>query len=155
MRLLTLLAFAGSLAAAGLASGQDALDTKPLTWRGVQLGPEQVFEGDYTNDYETSVFRPDGAAAADAMWLSGWQDRPGDGGGITRRYHLRFVGRQTVEPGKFGGLGAYGQEVLISRLISSRVLIEKPDPDPAPAATAPAKAGAKPKAKTRRRLRKP
>lgn len=153
MRLLTLLAFAGALAASGLASGQDALDTKPMTFRGVQLGPEQVFEGDYTNDYETSVFRPDGAAAADAMWLAGWQDRPGDGGGITRRYHLRFVGRQTVEPGKFGGLGAYRQEVLISRVISSRVLIEKPEPDP-PAA-APPKANPQPKAKTRRRLRTP
>jgi hypothetical protein len=154
MRLLTFLAFAGALAASGLTSGQEALDAKPMTWRGVQLGPEQVFEGDYTNDYETSVFRPDGAAAGDAMWLSGWQDRPGDGGGITRRYHLRFVGRQTVEPGKFGGLGAYGQEVLISRLISSRVLIEKPDADP-PAAAAPTKPAPKPQAKARRPLRKP
>ena len=154
MRLLTLLAFAGALAAPGLGLGQEALDAKPMTFRGVQLGPEQVFEGDYANDYQTSVFRPDGAAAGDAMWLAGWEDRPGDGGGITRRYHLRFVGRQTVEPGRFGSLGAYRQEVLISRLISSRLLIEKPEPDPPPAA-APAKASPKPKPKARRPLRKP
>jgi hypothetical protein len=143
MRFIAIAALAVALALPGLAAGQDALDARPMTWRGVELGPEQLFEGDYTIDYQTSAFRPTGAAEADALWLSGWEERPGDGGGITRRYHLRFVGRQSAAPGKFGGLGAYRHEVLISRLVSSRLLIEKPEPDPQP----PAAPAPKPKAK--------
>src|SRR5206468_11723293 len=108
-------------AAPGLAAAQEAaapvapdapLDTRPTVWRGVQMGGEQVFEGDYTIDFETSLFRPDGAGQP--VWLAGWEDRPGDGGGFTRRYHLRFVGRQTEQAGKYGALGAYPREVLIS-----------------------------------------
>jgi hypothetical protein len=105
------------------AVGQEALDPVPMTWHGVQLGGEQVFEGDLTVNFETSTFRPDGAPAGDIVWLSGWEDRPGDNGGIIRRYHLRFIGRQTVEPGKFGSLGAYKQTILITRVISTRLLI--------------------------------
>ena len=123
MRFPVILALAAALAFPGLASGQDALDPKPITWHGAQFGGEQVFEGDYTVDFEASSFRPDGAPPADAMWLAGWEDRPGDGGGIIRRYHLRFVGRQTVEPGKYGSLGAYRHIVLITHLVSARVLI--------------------------------
>jgi hypothetical protein len=147
-----IVALAAALASPGLAPtpawGQETLDAKPMTWRGVQLGSEQLFEGDYTIDYQTSSFRPDGAAAADALWLSGWEDRPGDGGGITRRYHLRFVGRQSVEPGRFGSLGAYRHTVLITRLISLRLLITQPEPDPVPAKPAP-KPPAKPRVKRR------
>ncbi len=106
-----------------LAMGQKALDPVAMSWHSVQLGAEQIFEGDLTVNFETSTFRPDGAPAADTVWLSGWADRRGDNGGITRRYHLRFVGRQTVEPGKFGSLGGYKQTVLITRLISTRLLI--------------------------------
>ena len=128
-RVLAGLALAVVLAVPPLASAQEAapaspdapLDARPITWRGVRMGGEQVFEGDYAIDYETSAFRPDGAA--DPAWLAGWEDRPGDNGGLTRRYHLRFVGRQTLEPGKYGALGAYGREVLITRLISRRLLI--------------------------------
>lgn len=124
MRRLAIATLAVLLIAPGLATGQDqALDPKPTTWRGLLMGPEQIFEGDYVNNYDTSAFRADGAPPAEAMWLSGWQDRPGDGGGITRRYHIRFVGRRTVEPGKYGALGAYAQTVLLSRLISARLLI--------------------------------
>ena len=110
-------ALIGLVLASGLAFAEEALDPTPMTWRGVQLGAEQVFEGDFTVNFETSVFRPDGAAAGDAMWLAGWADRPGDNADLPRRYHVRFVGRRTVEPGRYGGLGAYRHTVLITRLI--------------------------------------
>ena len=35
------------------------------------MGGEQVFEGDFTIDYETSVFLADGAPKSDAVWLAG------------------------------------------------------------------------------------
>ncbi|MGZ3404615.1 MAG: hypothetical protein ACXWKO_14460 [Phenylobacterium sp.] len=111
-----------ALAAPALAQDDAPLDAKPMTWRGVQLGPEQVYEGDFTTDYQTSVLRTGG----ETVWLSGWADRPGDNGGITRRYHIRFVGRHTLEPGKFGGLGAYAHTILLTRLLSARVLIGEP-----------------------------
>jgi hypothetical protein len=124
MRLLALAAVAAMLVAPGLSAGQDQpLDPKPITWRGLQMGPEQVFEGDFTNNYDTSAFRAAGASAGETMWLFGWEDRPGDGGGITRRYHIRFVGRRTVEPGKYGALGAYPHTVLLTRLLAARLLI--------------------------------
>ncbi|MDB5464592.1 MAG: hypothetical protein JWP23_2981 [Phenylobacterium sp.] len=127
MRVLLIAALAAALIGlvltCGLALAEDALDPAPMTWRGVQLGGEQVFEGDFTTNFETSVFRPDGATKAEPLWLAGWEDRPGDNGGLTRRYHIRFVGRRTVESGRYGGLGAYRHEVLITRLISARVLI--------------------------------
>jgi hypothetical protein len=116
-------AFIGIAPASGLALAEDALDPTPMTWRGLQMGPEQIFEGDYSNDFDTSAFRPDSTPASEAMWLSGWKDGPGDGGGIMRRYHVRFVGRRTVEAGKYGALGAYPHTVLLTRLISARVLI--------------------------------
>jgi hypothetical protein len=116
-------ALMGLILASGLARAEEALDPRPMTWRGVQLSGEQVFEGDFTINFETSVFRPDGAPKADALWLAGWEDRPGDTGDLPRRYHLRFVGRRTVEPGRYGSLGAYPHTVLITRLISARVLI--------------------------------
>jgi hypothetical protein len=116
-------ALIGLVLATGLALAEDALDPTPLTWRGMQLGGEQVFEGDFTVNYETSAFRPDGAQKAEAMWLAGWTERPGDNGDPGRRYHLRFIGRRTAEPGRYGGLGAYRHEVLITRLISARALI--------------------------------
>lgn len=116
-------ALIGVLLASGLALAQDALDPRPMAWRGQQLGPEQIFEGDYANDFATSAFHADGAPAAEEMWLSGWADRPGDGGGIVRRYHIRFAGRQTVEAGKYGALGAYPHAVLITKLLSARLLI--------------------------------
>lgn len=106
-----------------LAQDDGPLDAKSMTWRGAQLGPEQVYEGDFTTDYQTSVLRLDGTAPRETVWLSGWQERPGDNGGLTRRYHIRFVGRHTLEPGKYGGLGAYAHTILLTRLISARVLI--------------------------------
>jgi len=117
-------AFIGIVLASGLSMAQDALDTRPLAWRGLQLGPEQHFEGDLIINFETSAFRPDGAPAADAMWLAGWDEHPGDNGDLPRRYHILFVGRRTAEPGKYGGLGAYRHTVLITRLISQRLLIQ-------------------------------
>ncbi|WP_372786978.1 hypothetical protein [Phenylobacterium sp.] len=129
MRFLLIAALAAALMglvlASGLAFAEEALDASRMTWRGVQLGGEQVFEGDFTINFETSVFLPDGAPKAEALWLSGWEDRPGDNGDLTRRYHLRFVGRRTLEPGRYGSLGAYKHTVLITRLISARVLIGK------------------------------
>jgi hypothetical protein len=129
MRLLVIAALAAALMGLALASGlalaEDALDPRPTTWRGVQMGGEQLFEGDFAINFETSVFRPDGAPKPEAMWLAGWEDRPGDNGDLPRRYHVRFVGRRTVEPGKYGSLGAYQHTVLITRLISARVLIGK------------------------------
>ena len=116
-------AFIGIVLASGLAMAEDALDPTPMTWRGMQMGAEQVFEGDFTINYETSVFIPDGAPKTAAVWLAGWQERPGDNGGLTRRYHIRFVGRRTAEPGRYGGRGAYRNEVLITRLLAARVLI--------------------------------
>jgi hypothetical protein len=107
------------------AAGQTPMDPNPATWRGVAMGPEQVFEGDYTVDEHTSVFKADGAPG-DGDWLSGWEDRPGDNGGITRRYHIRFVGRRTVNPGQYGSLGKYANEVLLTRLITARLLIRQP-----------------------------
>lgn len=126
MRVLAATLFAALLLAADPAAGQEALSSAAMAWHGVQMGPEQVFEGDYAIDYQTSVFRPTGAAAGDPMWLAGWEDRPGDNGGLVRRYHLRFIGRQTAEPGRYGGLGAYKHTVLITRLISARLLITQP-----------------------------
>jgi hypothetical protein len=129
MRFLLIAALAAALMglvlASGLALADDALDPRPMAWRGVQLGGEQLFEGDFTINFETSVFRPDGAPKPDAMWLAGWEDRPGDTGDLPRRYHIRFVGRRTVEPGRYGRLGGYPHTVLITRLISARVLIGK------------------------------
>jgi hypothetical protein len=129
MRFLLIAALAAALMglvlASGLALAEDALDPRSMAWRGVQLGGEQLFEGDFTINYETSVFRPDGAPKPDAMWLAGWEDRPGDSGDLPRRYHIRFVGRRTVEPGRYGSLGGYPHTVLITRLISARVLIAK------------------------------
>jgi hypothetical protein len=123
MRFLVMVVLAVSLVAPGLALGQEALDAAPMTWRGVQLGPEQVFEGDFTTNYNASIFAPDGAPKAEAMWLAGWKERPGDNGDLPLRYHIRFVGRRTVEPGRYGSLGAYKHTVLITRLIAERLLI--------------------------------
>ena len=123
MRFLAVLTLIAAFAGPAFAQAPETLNLAPMTWRGAAMGPEQVFEGDYSIDYQTSVFRPEGAQAADALWLSGWQDRPGDNGALGRRYHLRFVGRQTAEPGKYGSLGAYKYTVLITRLISARLLI--------------------------------
>lgn len=122
MRLPAIAALALVLLAPSLAASQETLSAAPLSWHGAPMGPEQVFEGDYAIDYQTSQFRPDGGTA-DALWLAGWEDRPGDNGALGRRYHLRFVGRQTVDPGKYGGLGAYKHTVLITRLLSARLLI--------------------------------
>ncbi|HEY2358843.1 MAG TPA: hypothetical protein VGH86_15425, partial [Phenylobacterium sp.] len=69
------------------------------------------------------AFTPDGAPKSEAMWLAGWVEHPGDNGDLQRRYHLRFVGRRTVEPGRYGSLGAYKHTVLITKLISARLLI--------------------------------
>jgi hypothetical protein len=121
MRCLALAALAVAIVAPAAALAQAALDPQPSTWRGVAMGPEQIFEGDYTVDQQTSVFKGDGAAEAD--WLAGWEDRPGDNGGITRRYHIRFIGRRTAQAGKYGSLGKYAGEVLITHLISARLLV--------------------------------
>jgi hypothetical protein len=101
MRSLAIATLAIALAAPALAQDDGPLDAHPMTWRGAQLGAEQVYEGDFTTDYQTSVLH----TGPETVWLSGWQDRPGDNGGITRRYHLRFVGRHTLQPGRYGGLG--------------------------------------------------
>jgi hypothetical protein len=119
MRSLAIAAIVLALAAPALAQDDGPFDTRPMTWRGAQLGAEQVYEGDFTIDYQTSVLH----TGAETVWLSGWQDRPGDNGGITRRYHLRIVGRHTLQPGRYGGLGAYPHTILMTRLISARVLI--------------------------------
>jgi hypothetical protein len=131
MRFLPAAALALALTAPGLVAAQEtsaaspsiSLDAKPMTWHGAQMSPEQVFEGEFTTSFDTSTFRADAAAPADTVWLAGWEDRPGDAAALPRRYHLRFVGRQTVEPSKYGSLGAYKYEVLITHLISARVLI--------------------------------
>lgn len=120
MRLAIPLALGLTLAALP-AAAQTTLDPNPSTWRGLAMGPEQIFEGDYTVDEQTSVFLADGERQRD--WLAGWQDRPGDNGGIERRYHIRFIGRRTVQPGQYGSLGKFAHEVLITRLLSVRVLI--------------------------------
>ncbi len=109
---------------AGAATAQDeGLDPVPIVIHGVVFGPQQTFEGGYTNDHQTSRFHPIGVPPDQTDWLVGWQDRPGDGGGLLRRYHIRFVGRRTVSPGQYGSLGKYANEVMIDRLISARVLI--------------------------------
>ena len=124
MRFLAMTALAAALIGPGLACAQDApLDSNPTTWHGVAFGPEQAFEGDFTSDYQTSRFHADGAPAGQDDWLAGWRDRAGDGGGIVRRYHLTFVGRRTAAPGQYGSLGKYPNEVLITRLVSARLLI--------------------------------
>ncbi|THD62791.1 hypothetical protein [Phenylobacterium sp.] len=134
MRFLAMTVLAAALIAPSLltpsgARAQDTpLDPNPATWHGAAFGPEQVFEGDYANDFQTSRFHAEGAPAGQDDWLAGWQDRPGDGGGILRRYHLKFVGRRTAAPGQYGGLGKYPNEVLITRLVSARLLIGDPKP---------------------------
>ncbi len=119
MRAIALAVAVLALASSALAQDERPLDPNPIAWRGAQLGPEQVYEGDFTTDYQTSVLRLGG----ETVWLSGWPDRPGDNGGIERRYHIRFIGRHTLEPGRYGGLGAYPHTILLTRLISARVLI--------------------------------
>lgn len=123
MRLFAIAALAISLVSPSIALGQETLDPAPMTWRGLQLGPEQVFEGDFTTNYNSSIFIPDGAPKTEAMWLAGWNERPGDNGDLPLRYHIRFVGRRTAEPGRYGSLGAYKNTVLITKLISERLLI--------------------------------
>jgi hypothetical protein len=120
-------AAAVSLAAALLgpsaAIGQETLDPIPILIHGVAFGAEQTLEGDYTVDIQTSAFHPAGAPKGQDAWLEGWTSRRGDDGGIVRRYHIRFVGRHTVAPGRYGPGGAYADEVVIDKLISARLLI--------------------------------
>jgi len=125
MRIATILVLLAASLAPLSASAQPALNPNPLIWHGVQLGGEEVYEGEFTVDYATSTFLADGASAQDAVWLSGWEDRPGDGGGITRRYHIRLIGRKSVEPGKFGSLGAYANTILLIKLLSARLLSQR------------------------------
>lgn len=99
------------------------LDPQPATWHGVAFGPEQAFEGDFTVDVQTSAFHADGAPKGQDDWLVGWPDRPGDDGGIVRRYHIKFVGRRTTTAGAYGPGGTRPGEVLIDRLVSARLLI--------------------------------
>jgi hypothetical protein len=119
MRVLLLAVVVATFSASALA--QPTLDPNPTTWRGMAFGPEQIFEGDYTVDQQTSRFRASGGGEPD--WLAGWDDRPGDNGGLVRRYHIRFIGRRTVQPGRYGSLGRYAGEVLITHLLSARLLI--------------------------------
>ena len=123
MRLPIAAALAAALLLPAVAAAQDALDPNPTVWHGIQFGPEQAFEGDYTVNIQTSAFHADGGAKGADDWLAGWQDRPGDDGGIIRRYHIRFVGRRTTAAGSYGPGGRYPGEVLIDRLVSARLLI--------------------------------
>ena len=105
------------------AVAQETLDPLPVVVRGAAYGGEQVMEGDLAVNIQTSPFPADGAPKGADDWLEGWRDRPGDDGGIIRRYHVRFVGRRTAAPGTYGPGGAYQNKVLIDRLISARLLI--------------------------------
>ncbi|MBS0332941.1 MAG: hypothetical protein JSS35_09255 [Proteobacteria bacterium] len=123
MRRLAIYALAAALCLPALPHAQGGLDPKPAVWRGVAFGPEQAMEGDFTVNIQISTFHADGAPKGQDDWLAGWQDRPGDDGGIVRRYHIRFVGRRAAARGQYGPGGAYGGEVLIDRLVSARLLI--------------------------------
>lgn len=123
MRHAACLAIAAALLLPSAVAAQEALDPLPLVVRGTAFGAEQVFEGDFTVSSQQSAFHPDGAPRGQDDWLEGWADRPGDNGGIVRRYHIRFVGRRSAAPGKYGPGGAYANQVLIDRLVSARLLI--------------------------------
>jgi len=117
-------ALAVLLAAAVPAQGLPLFDRKPAEINGVRYGPEKVYEGDYITNFEASVFQPMGRPK-DMMWLLGWTDRPGDTVGTSRTYHIRFIGRRTAKPGKYGNMGAFPHQVIIAELINAEV---KPAP---------------------------
>jgi hypothetical protein len=112
------------LAAAVPAQSLPLFDRKPAEINGVRYGPEKVYEGDYITNFEASVFQPMGRPK-DMMWLLGWTDRPGDTVGTSRTYHIRFIGRRTAKPGKYGNMGAFPHQVIIAELINAEV---KPAP---------------------------
>lgn len=125
MKLLApLAALAILLTAVTPAHGLPLFDRKPAEIDGVRYGPEGVFEGDYITNFEASVFQPMGRRK-EMMWLVGWQERPGDTAGTSRTYHIRFIGRRTAKPGRYGNMGAFPQQVLIAELINAEV---KPGP---------------------------
>lgn len=109
------------LAGAAPAPCKPLFDPKPATIDGVRYAREQVFEGDYLLGFEASIFRPIGRR--DEMWLSGWTDtevaKPG-ALPMARLYHIRFIGRRTARPGRYGHLGAYRDAVIITEMIDAR-----------------------------------
>jgi hypothetical protein len=109
------------LAAATAAHGLPLFDRKPTEIDGVRYGPEKVFEGDYISNPESSVFRPMGRPK-DMMWLVGWAEPAGDTtAGPSRTYHIRFIGRRTTKPGKYGNLRAFSHQVVIAELINAEI----------------------------------
>jgi hypothetical protein len=112
------------LAAALPAHSLPLFDRKPADINGVRYGPEKVYEGDYITNFEASVFQPMGRQG-EMMWLLGWIDRPGDTAGTSRTYHIRFIGRRTLKPGRYGNMGAFPHQVIVAELINAEV---KPQP---------------------------
>ena len=107
------IAIAAAGAALLLAAPSKALlDPKPAVVDGVRYDRERIYEGAYTHAFERSDFDPIGPRG-EAMWLLGWTG----GSGV---YHIRFIGRRTASPGRYGHLGAYRHMLLITDMIDSR-----------------------------------
>ena len=113
-------ALAVLLAATTPAQAIPLYDRKPAEINGVRYGPEKVYEGDYITSFESSVFRPMGRPN-EAIWLLGWQARPSDTTGGSHAYHIRFIGRRTTKPGKYGNLRAFSHQVVIAELINAEI----------------------------------
>jgi hypothetical protein len=116
--LATLAALAALAAAAVPAQGIPLFDRKPAEIGGVRYGPERIYEGDYITNSEAGVFQPMGRPN-EAMWLVGWPNRPRDTAGTSGAYHIRFIGRRTAKPGKYGALGAFPHQVFVAELINA------------------------------------
>ena len=97
----------------------------------------QQFQGIWRTKFEGSTFCPNATDFCEAtlagpnIWLStsGGVELPVEpaSGDTPRYFELTFIGRQTLEEGFHGHMGASGHEVVVEELLSAREIW----PDPA------------------------
>ena len=94
----------------------------------------RVFDGIYVDEFEGQRFL-EGAKSAeryvsrDRVWLNLDHRtqlgplvpiRPDDG--KTRVYHVRFSGRKTARPGRYGHFGMSSEEIVVDRILQARLV---------------------------------
>ena len=119
-----------------------------MRWGGVEAMPERVdqcykfdkprrWKGLWRKQFEGSIFCPAGSPCPDdqsavenEIWLEFASEHsvPNEvkSGGV---YEVEFIGRRSIGEGHFGHLGMSRNDIIVDRLISTK-LLEPPPPEP-------------------------